>query len=484
MSAMLKVGFVPSIRGRQSISPWSQQMREESLAALRSIPEWAVVTAEPAPDGVTRDPVRGLTPLGVVGDLDDADCMVDYFLRERIDALVLCPLNFGDERSACKIAERLRVPTLLYATKEPPALEDASLARVSDSYCGNLSIASGLYRRKLPFYFAGIFFPSEPALAAELDTFCRAALVVKSLQQARIGQIGVRPATFETVGYDEHALALKFGQNIIYADLADIVDASRQLADDDPRVQAIIADTRASVAAVTVADDYLLKAAKLEATLLDFAHTHKLAALSAQCWPSVRRQLSISLCATFGRLTAQGLPTSCEVDILGALAMMAGYAAAKRQLPPHFVDWTIQHREDPDVLLAWHCGNAPTCLAADPAQTALRSRLNMTGTGPIVAGDPEAGLYQFQLQPGPVTFCRLAEYDNDWKMLIARGQIEPSDETLAGTWAWVRVRDHAGLYRTLVEEGFVHHASMSYGDQVAALKMACKFLNIRPVVWE
>ena len=91
---------------------------------------------------------------------------------------------------------------------------------------------------------------------------------------------------------------------------------------------------------------------------------------------------------------------------------------------------------------------------------------------------------QFELKPGPVTFCRLAEYDNKWKMLIARGQVEPSDETLAGTWAWVRVRDHAGLYRTLVEEGFVHHASMSHGDQVAALKIACKFLDITPVVVE
>jgi hypothetical protein len=46
------------------------------------------------------------------------------------------------------------------------------------------------------------------------------------------------------------------------------------------------------------------------------------------------------------------------------------------------------------------------------------------------------------------------------------------------------VRDHAHLYRTLVEEGFIHHASMIHGDQVATLKMACKFLNIKAVVVE
>jgi len=71
-----------------------------------------------------------------------------------------------------------------------------------------------------------------------------------------------------------------------------------------------------------------------------------------------------------------------------------------------------------------------------------------------------AGLYQFQIRSGKVTFCRLQEYDNEWKMLITTGEIIPSDEELAGTWAWVEVADHHKLYRTLVEEGFVHHASM------------------------
>ena len=47
--------------------------------------------------------------------------------------------------------------------------------------------------------------------------------MVKGSKGARIGQVGVRPPTFETVGYDEAALIRKFGQNVIYSDLADIV---------------------------------------------------------------------------------------------------------------------------------------------------------------------------------------------------------------------------------------------------------------------
>jgi hypothetical protein len=44
------------------------------------------------------------------------------------------------------------------------------------------------------------------------------------------------------------------------------------------------------------------------------------------------------------------------------------------------------------------------------------------------------------------------------------------------------VKDHERLYRTLVEEGFIHHASMIHGNQIEALRLACKFLDIKPVV--
>ncbi|MFH1086699.1 MAG: hypothetical protein V1772_13170 [Chloroflexota bacterium] len=455
-------------------------MRDEGLATLQSLPGVAVVAPQPAAEG-GADFERGLTPYGAVQNLDQADGVAEYFRAQKVDGLVLCPLDFGDERSAVKIAERLGVPVLLFATKEPAVVPGAAMARASDSYCGNLSMASGLYRRKIAFHYAGIFFPDEPALRAALGEFASAVAVVKGLHNARIGQVGVRPPTFETVGYDEAAMISKFGQNVIYANMADIVDQAKGLADDAPAVREVMADVRRTVPTVTVGDDYLLSAAKLEVALAAFFSANRLSALAVQCWPSIQRMMGISLCALYGRLTQRHILTACEVDVLGALAMLVNYHAALGQAVPHFIDWTIQHREDPNKLLAWHCGNAPVSLAADPAEVALRSRRDMQGTERIGSGDPQAGLYQFQIKPGVVTFCRLAEYDNEWKMLIATGEIVPSDETLAGTWSWVRVRDHAHLYRTLVEEGFIHHASMIHGDQTAALLQACKFLGILPV---
>ena len=85
------------------------------------------------------------------------------------------------------------------------------------------------------------------------------------------------------------------------------------------------------------------------------------------------------MCALYGRLTEQGLFTACETDVMGALAMLVSYQSDKGETVPHCIDWTIQHRENPNWLLAWCCGNAPICLVNDPARTALRSRKDMTG---------------------------------------------------------------------------------------------------------
>jgi len=480
MSFSVKVGFVPSYRFAWTF--WTQKMRDESLAAISSLPGVEVVAPGVGASDSTPEPETGCTPMGGVHNLDEAEAVAEHFARHHVDALILCPLDFGDERSAAKIAEKLRVPVLLYATKEPPALEGPAMARASDSYCGNLSMASALYRRKIPFHYAGIFFPDEPEFLEEVEKFVRAASVVKGLQNARLGQVGVRPASFETVGYDEAALIQKFGQNVIHANLSDITGTADALEDDDRRVEQVIEDVRDSVAEITVSDRYLLNAAKLEVALREFATANKLSALAVQCWPSIQKLMGISVCAVYGRLTDSHIPTACETDILGSVAMLATYRAAMGEYPPHFIDWTIQHRENPNWLLAWHCGNAPVSLAQTPDEIALRSRRDMAGALSAPDVDPQAGLYQFRVKPGKVTFCRLAEYDNHWKMLIASGEIVPSDETLAGTWSWVAVSDHAKLYRTLVEEGFIHHASMIHGNLADSLVMACKFLDIEPVV--
>jgi len=157
--------------------------------------------------------------------------------------------------------------------------------------------------------------------------------------------------------------------------------------------------------------------------------------------------------------------SSCEADIYGALSMLLQYLATMQSSVPHFIDWTIQHPERKDVFLAWHCGNAPPSLACEGC------RVQVTGIG---SGS-------FKLKTGMVTLCRLAEYDGKFKLLITKGEVIDADP-VPQTGSWVKVPDLDGLYRTLIEGGFVHHASMIHGDYTQALSDACRFLSVEALI--
>ena len=60
--------------------------------------------------------------------------------------------------------------------------------------------------------------------------------------------------------------------------------------------------------------------------------------------------------------------------------------------------------------------------------------------------------------------------------------IENENKKLRGSWAWVRVNNLDKLYRTIIEEGFTHHASMVYGDFSGEIENFCKFVGISTVI--
>jgi L-arabinose isomerase len=145
--------------------------------------------------------------------------------------------------------------------------------------------------------------------------------------------------------------------------------------------------------------------------------------------------------------------------------MVLQYLVTLQSMVPHFIDWTAQHPTLKDVFLAWHCGNAPPTLACEGCEV----QVTRIGQG------------SFNLKTGVVTICRLVEYDGMFRLLVTKGEAI-TDEPIPQTGSWVKVPDLEKLYRTLVEGGFVHHASMIHGDYTQALIDACKFLGIKTVI--
>ncbi len=463
----VRIGFVPAHRPAFD-EGWAVEMRSRTLKVLNQIETIEVVV-----------PDENLTPKGLVTTEEDAAQAVALFCQQKVEGIVFGCMTFGEELASLYVAENMMgVPMLLFGTKEGPFTEDGN--RLSDSFCGTLSLASGLYRRRLPFVFTDICFPEEEVFERDIRDFARTCCAVQNFRRARIGMIGPRPEPFETCAFNEITMIQQFQQRVIPFTLSEVFRDASALADDDPAVTAIVADMKKRIGDCTEVEERpLLKSAKLEVILLRRAEDNHLSGMGVQCWDAMQDVYGISSCTAMGRLTERGIMTSCEVDIHGALTMLLQYGATQKATVPHFVDWTIQHQEKENVFLAWHCGNAPLCLAADEAGACLRSHSVLFR---LKGSDISQGTCEFQLAPGPVTLNRLVEYDGCFKLLITTGEIIPSAQNLRGSWSWVEVPDLKKLYRTLVEEGFTHHASMIHGDVTVPLTNFCKFMGMEAVV--
>jgi L-fucose isomerase-like protein len=465
----VRIGFAPLHR-RGFDEKWATQVKNRIVTASSKLEFIELVY-----------PDSSLTDMGLVSDDNDAQKVVHLFKEKGVDGILLGTVSFGDELSGVTIAEEFKgYPLMVFGTREPES--KPSDFKSSDSFCGTLSLASDLYRRKIPFTFLGIISPEDEVFLKGLENFARATAVVKGFVGARVGLVGSRPEAFETCTYNEAAMAKSFKQRVIPTSLSFIIEESRKLSEDSPEVIEILNDMRTvDVGEVPVED--LVRMAKFEATLRRLVKEKGLDCLGIRCWTEIETYYNIFPCFVMGRLTQSGIMTSCEADVYGALTMLIQYKASLETIPPHFIDWTIMHPKYPNIFLAWHCGNAPPNLAHPdyPSKVSYHDGFYKS------RGIKCYGTLNTILKSGMVTICRLTEYDGQFKMLVTRGEIvELNDEASKralkmGSAAWVKVADLDKLYKTLVQEGFVHHASMIHGDYSESIKQACTLLDIKVI---
>ncbi|MGQ9597612.1 MAG: L-fucose/L-arabinose isomerase family protein [Thermoproteota archaeon] len=447
----VKLGFVPLHRNPFD-EKWGRKLRDRAIESLTHLRELSLVY-----------PDETLTKNGLVRDDDDAVKTIEFFESQEIHGLILGTMTFGDEVAGASIAQALSVPVLVFGTKEPPISSEG--LRSSDSLCGTLSLTSGLYRRKIPFDFAGIVFPEEEVFLDRVKVFARTCSSLRAFLGAKIGVIGPRPERFETCTYNEVAILNRFKQRVVPYDLTQIVLGLRKISEDDPEVIRAIEQIRSYAKVDGITHENLVKIAKLEVLLKRMAKKDSISAIGFRCWSEIQELYGIFVCHTLGRLTEQGLPSACESDVYGALTMLMQYGATLGETVPHFVDWTIRHPQNENLILMWHCGNAPPSLACPGCELAIKSQ----------------GMGDFRLRPGPVTINRLVEYDGEFKMLIVNGEIVEEGLYTKGSYSWVAIHNLEEVYKILVKEGFIHHASMIHGDISREIESTCNFLGIKVI---
>jgi len=181
------------------------------------------------------------TAFGAVESLAEARRCADAFRqhRDNIDGVLVTLPNFGDERAIANTLRMadLHVPVLMHAF--PDHLDNMTIDTRRDSFCGKMSACNNLRQYNIPYSLTRTHTvdPASAAFAEDLRLFAAVCRVVRGLRRMRVGMLGARPASFNTVRFSEKLLE-NHGISVETLDLSEAFGRIGRLRDDDEEVVA------------------------------------------------------------------------------------------------------------------------------------------------------------------------------------------------------------------------------------------------------
>jgi L-fucose isomerase-like protein len=400
------------------------------------------------------------TPYGSVESLSEAHKLADLFKAhaDEIDGVLVTLPNFGDERA---IANTLRwsglnVPVLIHAY--PDDADRMTIADRRDSFCGKMSLCNNLRQYGVKFTLPSLHTvdPESEIFRTDLRKFMATCRVVGGLKNARIGALGARPTAFNTVRYSEKLLE-NSGISIETLDLSEAFGRIERLADDDPAVKGKLKSIQDYVPTKGIPEDALLKMAKLGAVIDGWMEDTELVATAIQCWTSMQEFFGVVPCTLMSMMSNKLVPSACETDIAGVVAMYALALAAEQ--PSAIVDWNNNYGDDPNKGVIFHCSNLPgDIFVKDDAvmdyQEIIAGTVGKENTFGTVVG---------RVTTGPFTYLRVSTDDLNGKITAYVGEGELTNDKLQtfGGYGVFKIPDLQKLLAYICNNGFEHHVSVN-----------------------
>lgn len=394
--------------------------------------------------------------------------------REEIQGVVVFLPNFGDEKA---VAEAIRlsglnVPVLIQA--EEDSLDKMGLATRRDSFCGKISLCNNLRQCGIPFSLTRQHVSSinSDVFKQDLARFTQLCRVVGAMKGCRVGAIGARPASFNTVRYSEKLLE-KMGVSVETIDLSEIFTRVDNIKDDDLRIDEKLALLKANADTSGIPADKLQLMAKLFVVISQWIVENDIHTTAIQCWTSLQKTLGINVCSIMSVMSGQLIPSACEVDVMGALSMYA--LAITAQKPASIADWNNNFGADRDKCVLFHCGN----FATDELENPAMGTADIIGT--TVGCENTCGAIHGRMKSGPLTYFRLSTDDFTGKVKAYVGEGKFVDDALdtVGCRAVVQVPHLEDLLSHICNNGFEHHVALNHSSSAEVLNEAfTKYLGV------
>ena len=402
------------------------------------------------------------------------------------NALVVYLGNFGPEIAETLLAKHFEGPKMFIAAAEESG--NSLLDGRGDAYCGMLNASYNLKLRNIKAYI-----PEYPVGTAEecadmIHEFEPIARAVVALSDLKIISFGPRPLNFLACNAPIKQL-YNLGVEIEENSELDLFEAFNKHAGDE-RIPSVVAEMEAELGAGNKKPEVLAKLAQYELTLKDWVRDHKgyrkYVAIAGKCWPAFQTQFGFVPCYVNSRLTGQGIPVSCEVDIYGCLSEFIGTVISEDAVTLLDINNSVpadMYKEEiegkfpytlKDTFMGFHCGNTAS---GKLSFCEMRYQKIMARSLPIEVTN---GTLEGDIKPGDITFFRLqSTADNILRAYIAHGEVLPVATRSFGSIGVFAIPEMGRFYRhVLIEKNFPHHGAVAFGHYGKVLYEVFKYIGV------
>ena len=397
--------------------------------------------------------------------------------------------NFGPEISETLLAKHFEGPKMFCAAAEET--QGDLIQGRGDAYCGMLNASYNLKLRNVKAYI-----PEYPVGTAEecadmIHEFIPVAKAVYALSNLKIISFGPRPTNFLACNAPIKQL-YNLGVEIEENSELDLFEAFNKHAGDE-RIPEVVKSMEKELGNGNKKPEILPKLAQYELTLLDWVEQHKgsrkFVAIAGKCWPAFQTQFGFVPCYVNSRLTAMGIPVSCEVDIYGALSEFIGAVVSddivtlldiNNTVPSDIYEQDIKGKFPytiKDTFMGFHCGNTAACKLSF---CEMRNQMIMARSLPEEVTN---GTLEGDIIPGDITFFRL-QSTSDAKLTayVAQGEVLPVATRSFGAIGIFAIPQMGRFYRHwLIEKNFPHHGAVAFGHFGKQLYEVFKYLGVEEI---
>ncbi|MCR5083955.1 MAG: L-fucose/L-arabinose isomerase family protein [Succinivibrionaceae bacterium] len=454
MTASIKLGFVPTRRSVFS-APDAIKYRNLTADRLREL-------------GIDFVDIDDINDEGLLFSDDHVAPIAEKFQKAKVDGIILAHCNFGTEYLCARLAKRLGLPVLLWGPLDERPLPNG--VRLRDTQCGLFATGKVLRRFKVPFTYLTNCRLSDPIFERGIRDFMAVCNVVRVCRNVRILQMGPRPFDFWTTMCNEGELLEKYNIQLSPVPLSEVSsEVRRVLAAHEANEELALLRERTNI---LMPEDKVETVAALAKAMKNLIAKYGCQAGAIQCWTALQDEIGILPCAANSILNDMGIPIVCETDIHGAFTALMAEAAVMNSSRSFFADWTVRHPDNPNGELLQHCGPWPMSIAKDKPDL----------TCPIAFKDP--GALSAEAKPADkLTLLRFDGDNGEYSLLLGNARSVEGPKIL-GTYMWVEVENIKRLEYKIVTGPYIHHCVGVYGDVVPVIYEACKYLGIRPDLYD